>query len=52
MSFRDVSKKERMAIVLRYVDTYGLVKERFIGIVKVRDTSSSTLKAEINSLFD
>ncbi|GKA78864.1 zinc finger MYM-type protein 1-like protein, partial [Tanacetum coccineum] len=40
----DVSKKEQMAIVLRYVDKYGLVKERFVGIVQVKDTSSLTLK--------
>nr|GEV51302.1 hypothetical protein [Tanacetum cinerariifolium] len=32
----DVSKKEQMAIVLRYVDKYGLVKERFVGIVQLR----------------
>ncbi|GKB29102.1 zinc finger MYM-type protein 1-like protein [Tanacetum coccineum] len=47
----DVSKKEQMAIVLRYVDKYRLVKERFVGIVQVKDTSSLTLKAGIDSLF-
>ncbi|KAK1369055.1 zinc finger MYM-type protein 1-like [Heracleum sosnowskyi] len=42
----DVSKKEQMAIVLRYVDdTCGLVKERFVGLVHVKETSVLTLKS-------
>ncbi|XP_052627759.1 uncharacterized protein LOC111897621 [Lactuca sativa] len=47
----DVSKKEQMAIVLRYVDTLGFVKERFIGLVHVKDTSSLTLKNAINKVL-
>ncbi|KAI3750696.1 hypothetical protein L2E82_21445 [Cichorium intybus] len=47
----DVSKKEQMAIVLRYVDSIGIVKERFIGIVHVKDTSSLTLKEAIYEVF-
>ena len=47
----DVSKKEQMAIVLRYVDNRGVVKERFIGVVHVKDTSSLTLKAAIDDVF-
>ncbi|KAI3496070.1 hypothetical protein L1887_38420 [Cichorium endivia] len=47
----DVSKKEQMAIVLRYVDKLGVVKERFVGIVHVMDTSSLTLKAAIDSVL-
>ncbi|KAL7588201.1 hypothetical protein Lser_V15G38926 [Lactuca serriola] len=47
----DVSKKEQMAIVLRYVDTLGFVKERFIGLVHVKDTSSLTLKNAINEVL-
>ncbi|KAJ9557938.1 hypothetical protein OSB04_012552 [Centaurea solstitialis] len=47
----DVSKKEQMAIVLRYVDSLGIVKERFVGIVHVTDTSYSTLKAAIDTEF-
>ncbi|KAK1358227.1 zinc finger MYM-type protein 1-like [Heracleum sosnowskyi] len=43
----DVSKKEQMAIVLRYVDdTCGLVKERFVGLVHVKETSALTLKSD------
>ncbi|KAI3509688.1 hypothetical protein L1887_25188 [Cichorium endivia] len=44
----DVSKKKQMAIVLRYVDSLGYVKERFIGVVHVRDTSAMTLKNAID----
>ncbi|GJU49428.1 zinc finger MYM-type protein 1-like protein [Tanacetum coccineum] len=47
----DVSKKEQMALVLRYVDRLGIVKERFAGVVHVDDTSSKTLKASIDTLF-
>ena len=47
----DVSKKEQMAIVLRYVDSLGFVKERFIGIEHVKDTSSLTLKNGINKVL-
>ncbi|GKB55788.1 zinc finger MYM-type protein 1-like protein, partial [Tanacetum coccineum] len=36
----DMSKKEQMALVLRYVDRLGIVKERFAGVVHVDDTSS------------
>ena len=43
----DVSKKEQMAICLRYVDRLGYVKERFVGLVHVKDTSSMTLKTAI-----
>ncbi|XP_076905365.1 uncharacterized protein LOC143561109 [Bidens hawaiensis] len=42
----DVSKKEQMAIVLRYVDKRGLVKESFVGLVHVMETSSSALKGQ------
>jgi hypothetical protein len=48
---RDVSCKEQMAVVLRYVDTYGMVKERFVGLVHVTETSSSHLKSSVDSLF-
>ncbi|KAL7583123.1 uncharacterized protein LOC111879243 [Lactuca sativa] len=40
-----------MGIVLRYVDRLGIVKERFIGIIHVLDTSSLTLKAAIDTVF-
>ncbi|XP_023764015.2 uncharacterized protein LOC111912517 [Lactuca sativa] len=46
----DVSKKEQMVVVLRYVDSLGFVKERFISLVHVKDTSSLTLKNAINEI--
>ncbi|XP_061948260.1 uncharacterized protein LOC133671506 [Populus nigra] len=44
---KDASNKEQMAIVLRFVDIQGFVRERFFSIVHVLDTTSSTLKKEI-----
>ncbi|XP_019251358.1 PREDICTED: uncharacterized protein LOC109230300 [Nicotiana attenuata] len=48
---RDVSCKEQMAIVLRYVDRRGSVMEQFIGIVYVRETTALSLKNEIVGLL-
>ncbi|XP_062218173.1 uncharacterized protein LOC133918342 [Phragmites australis] len=48
---RDVSSKEQMAVVLRYVDKYGIVKERFVGLVHVKETTSASLKSYIDALF-
>ena len=48
---RDVSCKEQMAVVLRYVDKCGIVKERFVGVVHVTETTSSHLKSSIDSLL-
>lgn len=47
----DVSCKEQMVIVLRYVDRRGSVMERFIGIVYVLDTSALYLKNKIIGLL-
>ncbi|XP_060182757.1 uncharacterized protein LOC132612659 [Lycium barbarum] len=44
---RDVSRKEQMAICLRYVDKRGFVMEAFIGLVHVKDTSALSLKKAI-----
>jgi hypothetical protein len=48
---RDVSCKEQMVVVLRYVDKCGIVKERFVGLVHVSETTSACLKSSIESLF-
>ena len=48
---RDESMKEQMAVVLRYVNTNGFVRERFFGIVHIVDTTAVTLKNEIYYLF-
>ena len=47
----DVSRKEQMAVVLRFVDKNGIVHERFIGVVHVMDTSALSLKAALETLF-
>ena len=41
---RDESMKEQMAVVFRYVDVEGFVKERFFGLIHVADTAVLTLK--------
>nr|XP_009797909.1 PREDICTED: zinc finger MYM-type protein 1-like [Nicotiana sylvestris]XP_009797910.1 PREDICTED: zinc finger MYM-type protein 1-like [Nicotiana sylvestris]XP_009797911.1 PREDICTED: zinc finger MYM-type protein 1-like [Nicotiana sylvestris]XP_009797913.1 PREDICTED: zinc finger MYM-type protein 1-like [Nicotiana sylvestris]XP_009797914.1 PREDICTED: zinc finger MYM-type protein 1-like [Nicotiana sylvestris]XP_009797915.1 PREDICTED: zinc finger MYM-type protein 1-like [Nicotiana sylvestris]XP_00 len=43
----DVSRKEQLAVVLRYVNRCGSVVEHFIGIVHVRNTSGLCLKEAI-----
>ena len=43
---RDVSMKEQMAIVVRYVDKNGHVVERFIGIEHITSTTALSLKAD------
>ncbi|CAN6580303.1 unnamed protein product [Malus baccata var. baccata] len=48
---RDVSVKEQMAMVLRYVDDNGHVIERFVGIQHLTNTTSSSLKNVIDTLF-
>ncbi|XP_050111776.1 uncharacterized protein LOC126590342 [Malus sylvestris] len=47
----DVSTKEQMAIVLRYVDKNGHVVERFIGIKHVTSTAALSLKETIDEVF-
>nr|XP_043620074.1 uncharacterized protein LOC122591914 [Erigeron canadensis] len=50
---RDESKKEQMAIVLRFVDAKGVIRERFLDIVHVENTVAVTLKASLwNRLFN
>ncbi|CAN1829942.1 Zinc finger MYM-type protein 1 [Linum perenne] len=48
---RDVSIKEQMAMVLRYVDKTGSVVERFLGISHVANTKALTLRNEIESML-
>ena len=37
---QDESKREQMAIILRFVDKEGFIKERFFHIVHIRDTTA------------
>ncbi|GKB03222.1 zinc finger MYM-type protein 1-like protein [Tanacetum coccineum] len=46
---QDESKKEQMAICVRFVDRKGYIKERFLDLVHVKDTNALTLKNEILS---
>ncbi|XP_074288075.1 uncharacterized protein LOC141613233 [Silene latifolia] len=47
----DISDKEQMALCLRFFDKIGQVKERFLGVVHVGNTTSLTLKAAIEKLL-
>uniref|UniRef100_A0A0A9GHJ6 Uncharacterized protein n=1 Tax=Arundo donax TaxID=35708 RepID=A0A0A9GHJ6_ARUDO len=48
---RDESRREQMALVVRFVDKEGIIRERFLNIVHVHDTLSATLKQEICSVL-
>ncbi|XP_042386946.1 uncharacterized protein LOC121978711 [Zingiber officinale] len=48
---RDISVKEQMGVVLRYVNKHGCVIEKFLAIVHVSDTSAISLKKAIDELF-
>ncbi|XP_025625988.1 uncharacterized protein [Arachis hypogaea] len=48
---RDESKREQMAVILRFVDKHGCVQERFFDLIHVSDTCSLTLKTEISSVL-
>ena len=40
-----------MAIIMRFADCDGFVRERFFEVVNVKETSASTLKKEICSVL-
>ncbi|XP_061360890.1 uncharacterized protein LOC133304843 [Gastrolobium bilobum] len=48
---RDESKREQMALVLRFFDKDGFIKERFFYLCHVQDTSSMTLKNAISKIL-
>ena len=47
----DISIKEQMVAVLRYVNNNGQVTKSFIGLVHITDTFAKSLKDRIDSLF-
>jgi len=48
----DISVKEQLTIVLRYVDKQGHVIERFLGITHVSNTTAVVLKKTIESVLN
>ncbi|XP_016479004.1 uncharacterized protein LOC107800330 [Nicotiana tabacum] len=48
---KDISHKEQMVLVLRYVNKNGEVIERFLGVVHVKDTYAQLLKDAIYFLL-
>jgi len=48
---RDISVKEQLAIVLRYVDKKGHVIEHFLGTTHVSNTTAAVLKMAIESVL-
>ncbi|KAJ1691971.1 hypothetical protein LUZ63_016126 [Rhynchospora breviuscula] len=48
---RDISCKEQMAVVLRFVSKQGMIVERFLAIVRVSETTSMSLKVSLEELF-
>jgi hypothetical protein len=49
---RDISVKEQMAVMLRYVNNEGKVIEWFLALKHVKDTTSNALKQALFSLLD
>ncbi|KAK9992476.1 hypothetical protein SO802_027461, partial [Lithocarpus litseifolius] len=49
---RDMSTKEQLEIVLRYVDKLGHVNECFLGITHIYNTAAVTLKSAIEEVFN
>jgi hypothetical protein len=49
---RDISVKEQLAIVLRYIDKRGHVIERFLGITHVSNTTAAILKKAIELVLN
>lgn len=48
---RDESKKEQMAIVIRFVSKEGHIMERFLDLIHVKDTAAVTLKESIYAVL-
>jgi hypothetical protein len=47
----DVSKREQMALVLRFVDKDDVLQERFFDCIHVKNTRALTLKQEISHVL-
>ncbi|XP_058780373.1 uncharacterized protein LOC131654011 [Vicia villosa] len=49
---RDISIKEQMAVMLRFVNDKGHIVERFIALHHVKDTTSEALKDALYGILD
>lgn len=47
----DISIKEHIALILRFVDKQGCVIECFLRIIHVKETTAVSLKAATETLF-
>jgi hypothetical protein len=45
---RDESGREQMALVIKFIDRSGFIREQFLDIVHVKNTTAATLKEEIS----
>ncbi|KAL6494170.1 hypothetical protein OROGR_032079 [Orobanche gracilis] len=48
---QDASKREQMCVILRFVDKMGYLRERFLAIKSVSDTTSLNLKNQISGIL-
>lgn len=48
---RDCSKREQMAVLVRYVNREGFIMERIIGLVEVSDTRAISLKTALEDFL-
>lgn len=48
---QDESKREQMALILRFVNSNGILTERFFAIKSVSDTTSLTLKNTVSDIL-
>jgi len=44
---KDVGEREHMAIIVRFIDGNGFVRELFLDVVNVNNTTSFTLRSMI-----
>ena len=47
----DASKREQMAVVFRFVDSNGILQERFFDLIHVTNTKAATLKENLCSML-
>lgn len=48
---KDISKREKMTIVVKFVDKSGFVWEHFLDLVHVKNTTFLNLKPEICAIL-